>query len=410
MSSPSTPRLCTICNKQNANYCARWKSIFYCSKTCQRADWSTHKLLCPSFSSFADANRPSANHYRAVIFDPDETKPKLTWLRSRLLDKDEEDEADHQTLEYKKIIGEDSFQKCIPMQYNPRLKRSVPNTICVVWRDTFLVDGSRPNKSIASITATQPGTYHDWRGPIVVYARAGKGVDPPACKDLDMIDFRHVTDYFLSYGYIHPKAETNVERVKGVRINCLGDTKMLKKPHFEAIELPTTDPVFTKHDTSDIADRIGLPILTRRCPPDPKWANKSEDEMFEHSDPADNENAASLHQCPDPKAEFDFTTGSSGWGPRSAPWQNDMGSAIVVRKDRKPLLPLQMEALAKWCKEEVRPILAHSIGEYAPEEPISKEDVLTIICRPMFVVYWSRFTDERKDYTIPSPYDETAYE
>jgi hypothetical protein len=29
----------------------------------------------------------------------------------------------------------------------------------------------------------------------------GLGLDPTACKDLDMNDFRHITDYFLSYNY-----------------------------------------------------------------------------------------------------------------------------------------------------------------------------------------------------------------
>ena len=67
-----------------------------------------------------------------------------------------------------------------------------------------------------------------------------------------------------------------------------------------------------------------------------------------------------------------------------------------------------MEALAEWCKEEVRPILAHSIGEFAPEEPISKEDFLTVVCRPMFVVYWGRFRSERKDYETPSLYDDSS--
>jgi hypothetical protein len=77
-----------------------------------------------------------------------------------------------------------------------------------------------------------------------------------------MIDFRHVTDYFLSYAHEPLNSQAIVERVKGVRINCLGDVKMLKRPRFEEIELPTTDVIFTKHDTSDIADRIGIPILT----------------------------------------------------------------------------------------------------------------------------------------------------
>jgi hypothetical protein len=306
--------------------------------------------------------------------------------------------------ETKTISGDNTLSRHIPIQYNPRLKVHLPNTIVTAYRDTFLIDGSRPNKSIAAITATQPGTYQEWRGPIVAYARAGQGLDPPACKDLDMIDFRHVADYFLSYGYTPPKAQANVERVKGVRINCLGDVKMLKRPPFEAIELPTTDPIFTKHDTSDIADRIGLPILTRRCPPDPKWANNSKDPMFEHNSPSNNQNATFLHQCCGPSAQFDPSTGSLGWGWCSVPWQSDVGSAIAVRKDRKPLLPVHMEAFAKWCKEEIRPLLAHSIGEFYPEEPINKDDVLTIICRPMFVIYWSKFVEERKDYTAPSPY------
>jgi hypothetical protein len=301
------------------------------------------------------------------------------------------------------IIGSDTSLKHMPMQYNPRLKRFLSNTITITFRDTFLVDGSRPSKSIASINATQPGEYHDWRGPIIVYAQNEPGLDPSTCKDFDMVDFRHATDYFLSYGYIPPKAQASVESVKGVRINCLGDVKMLKRLQFEEIELPTTDAIFAKHDTSDIASRIGIPILTQRCPPDPKWAN-SKDTMFESMSPCDNQDATFLHQCCDPEAEFDISTGSLGWGWSPLPWQNEVGSAIVVRKDKKPLLPLHMEALAGYCRKEIRPLLAHSIGDYDPEEPIMKDDVLKIICRPMFVIYWAKFMEEKKDYTTPSPY------
>lgn len=82
-----------------------------------------------------------------------------------------------------------------------------------------------------------------------------------------------------------------------------------------------------------------------------------------------------------------------------------MGSVIVVRKDKVPLLPLHMEALAKYCRNEVGPLMAHSTGLYDPEKPIKKEHVLHIICRPMFVIYWGRFMEEKKDYTTPSPYD-----
>jgi hypothetical protein len=60
------------------------------------------------------------------------------------------------------------------------------STVYVCHRDTFLVDGSKANNSIAGITATKPGQYHDWRGPIIAYGKVGLGIDQTACKDLDM--------------------------------------------------------------------------------------------------------------------------------------------------------------------------------------------------------------------------------
>ena len=404
MRSYSAPRSCTICDKENANFCARCKCTSYCSKACQQSDWSTHKLLCASFPAFPTSTRPSPNHYPAVLFNPDKAKPEFTWLLCKSIH-DDEDGGSFQSPDTDTMIGgPDTMIRPVPIQYNSRLKRAVRNTLVVEYRDTFFVDGSRPNKSVAAVTATQPGEYHEWRGPIVTYARLGQGIEPSACKDFDMVDFRHVTDYFLSYAYKPPKPKANVERVKGVRINCLGDVKMLKRPQFEAVEIPTTDAIFTEHDTSDIADKIGIPILTRRCPPDPKWVN-SKHAMFAHKTPTTNQDATFLHQCCDPGAEFDLSIGSLGWGWCPMRWQSDVGSVVVVRKDKKLLLPMHMEALARYCRYDVQPILAHSIGDYHPEEPIKKEDVLRIICRPMFVIYWSKFMSEKNGYGTASPYD-----
>ena len=206
-----------------------------------------------------------------------------------------------------------------------------------------------------------------------------------------------------------PKQPTSIN-VKGVRINCLGDRKMLSKPYFETVEVSSTDPIFSEHDTSDIAERIGLPIFTRRCPPNPRWANDEDSKIFEHESPFNNQDATFLHLCCDPKAELDLLhTGTMGWGWASMQWQNRVGSAIVVRQDKKPLSPLHVEALCKYCRYEIRPLLGHSIGEYAPEEPMSKGDVLAMICRPTFVVYWYKLLDEKhkggEDTSAPYPYD-----
>jgi len=86
-----------------------------------------------------------------------------------------------------------------------------------------------------------------------------------------------------------------------------------------------------------------------------------------------------------------------------------VGSVIVVRQDKKPLFPLYLEALCKYCLYEIRPLLAHSIGEYEPEEPIKKDAVLAMICRPTFVIFKYKLLDakhNKREYTsAPYPYD-----
>ncbi|KAF2706629.1 hypothetical protein K504DRAFT_459028 [Pleomassaria siparia CBS 279.74] len=408
MSSSSAVRSCTVCSKGNANLCSRCKSASYCSKSCQQSDWCTHKLLCASFTTFATSDRPTPEHYRGILFNPEKSKPEFIWLLSKWSSSygDNDYDVDYQSPQIRPLLGSDSLLKHLTIQHDKRLDKQLSDTIFITYRDTFLVDGSRPSRSIASITATQPGEYHDWRGPIVAYGKKGLGIDPLACRDLDMNDFRHITDHFLSYAYVPPPdtSQASTERVKGVRINCVGDVKLFKKPHFEEVEVAGTDSIFSMHDTSDIADRIELPILTRRCPPDPKWVN-TKGGVFGYESPFNNQDATFLHQCCDPRAEFDINTGSLGWGWCPMKWQNGAGSVIVVRKDKKLLLPMHMEALARYCRYEIRPLLAHSTGEFHPEKPMKREEVLRMICRPTFVIYWAKFAGEKKDYATPSPYE-----
>ncbi|PMD28826.1 hypothetical protein L207DRAFT_642847 [Hyaloscypha variabilis F] len=78
--------------------------------------------------------------------------------------------------------------------------------------------------------------------------------------------------------------------------------------------------------------------------------------------------------------------------------------------DKRPLSPLHVEALCKYCGYEIRPILAQSVGEYAGEEPMGKNEVLAMICRPTFVIFWYKLLDEKEkegeDMNAPYPYDE----
>jgi hypothetical protein len=342
----------------------------------------------------------------------DNEKPKVIWLHCKWHDEDEDDgtSSRFQNPVVEPFLGLNASQTHKPIKYNSALKRRLLDTIYVCYRDTFLFDGSPANNSVAGITATKPGLFHSWRGPIIAYGMVGLHLDPTTCKDLDMNDFRHIADYFLSYNYkpvLATQQSTNI-KVKGVKINCLGDRIMFSKPHFEVVEVSSIDPIFTEHDTSDITNRIGLPLFTRRCPPNPRWAHDEDNKIFERESPFNNQDATFLHLCCDPKAEFDLYRGILGWGWASQQWQNGVGSTIVVRQDKKPLSPLHVEALCNYCRYEIRPLLAHSTGEYAPEEPISKDAVLAMICRPTFVIYWYKLLDEKRkegeSTSAPFPY------
>lgn len=411
MMGPDASHLCTMCNTTNVHFCNRCKSTRYCSKACQQTDWPTHKLLCATFSSFDPLSRPSNENFRAILFPVDDKKPKVIWLHCKWCSDEDDYGGRYQSPQVKSFLGPDAFPKHAPIQYNPVLKRRLSDTIYICHRDTFLVDGSKANNSITGITAITPGQKHDWRGPIIAYGKVGLGTDQTTCRDLDMSEFRHITDYFLSYNS-NPTAAPQQSigiKIKGVKINCIGDQTMLNKPHFEAVEVSSTDLIFSEHDTSDIAKCIDLPIFTRRCPPNPGWANNPDNKLFENQSPSNNQDATFLHLCCDPKANFDLHTGKMGWGWASMQWQNSVGSTIVVRQDKKPLSPLHVEALCKYCRYEIRPLLAHSIGEYAPEEPMEKDAVLAMICRPTFIIYWFKLLDERhkggEDTSTPCPYN-----
>lgn len=86
-----------------------------------------------------------------------------------------------------------------------------------------------------------------------------------------------------------------------------------------------------------------------------------------------------------------------------------MGSTIVVRQDKKPLSTLDIEALCRYCRYEIRPLISHSMGEYDPDEPMTRDAVLAMICRPTFVISWYKLVSENskegKNTDAVFPYD-----
>ncbi|KAK7962827.1 uncharacterized protein PG986_003652 [Apiospora aurea] len=327
---------CIICEKPDSQRCGRCKSAFYCSKACQVLDWPLHKLLCASYGSFDISARPTSDHFLAISFPPEDKKPKPIWVHCPW---HVGDLRPYQFPDVGSLDGSDSLLERRHVQYNPVLRRQLEDTIRIAWRDEFLVGGSIPNKSILSITTSKPGRRHDWRGPITAYGTVGLGIDQTHCRDLDMNDFRHITDFFLWYGD-WATAPTDLQQ-------------------------PSTTP---QHEAPQ--------------------NQRSHDQLRRRPDHVPQAPAATfLYLCCDPTAEFDPESERLGWGWVPMRWQSCARSVLVVQRDKKPLWPLQAEALSKYCQFEVRPLMSHSKGEY-PDEPLSKEAVLAMICRQTFSICW----------------------
>ncbi|KAF1812294.1 hypothetical protein P152DRAFT_378512, partial [Eremomyces bilateralis CBS 781.70] len=109
---------------------------------------------------FHISSRPSDEHFRGILFPVDDKKPRLIWLHCKWR-VDNDDHSRYQYPETASLLGADYIRTPKLVQYNPVLKRQLSDTMRIYHRDTFLIDGSKSNNSIAAITATKPGLYHD---------------------------------------------------------------------------------------------------------------------------------------------------------------------------------------------------------------------------------------------------------
>ncbi|KPM43037.1 hypothetical protein AK830_g3509 [Neonectria ditissima] len=416
MPSSTTDHTCTLCEKPGVHLCYRCESSHYCSTECRFDDRQVHRMLCESFSAFDTATRPSDTHFRGIVFPQNRVRPKLTWLHCPWHDdeNDEDSAVEWQHPDLKPFLGSDTGNRSVPICTDPLLQRGLADTINICYRDSFLVDGSRPNRSVEAVLSTVPGPSHDWRGPIVAVGRKGPGLDPHGCRDLDMNDFRYIADHLISYGRWPLGIEaswmaSSQHVVKGVRINCLGDRRVFGKPHYEPVDVHSTDPIFNKywHDTSDIADRIGLPILTRRCPVNLRWARERKQRGVSHDNPYDNQEATLLHLCCDPRA--DGFPSDPAWPWAGPLWRSRVGSVIVVRRDMKPLAPIHVEALCTYSRDEVLPPMRRTMGHFAPGEYVTRNSVLQTICRQAFSICWYKLCSQKREewnsVSEPFPYD-----
>jgi hypothetical protein len=71
--------LCAMCDEPSTQTCSRCNSIRYCSKECQKADFSHQKLLCKTINDFK--NLPAPYLFRSIyIPETQGDRIKFIWI------------------------------------------------------------------------------------------------------------------------------------------------------------------------------------------------------------------------------------------------------------------------------------------------------------------------------------------
>jgi hypothetical protein len=302
---------------------------------------------------------------RAIYFHPDEAAPRFVWLKTERKRSDE-DEVQYQ-VEYlitrpgalianskKEANSNDHiFARNASIKHNYALGRELPHNIFVRHRDTFLVDGSKQNKAIHKVMDLRSRYLHDWRGPIIAYGTElfeDFRLDPLYSHDLTPSDLRPIEHWLNSYkcqGNSIEEIKRELGTVVGVRMNCLGDEKTDGRPKCEPASIPAYHWVFDE-DVAPISERLGFPIMALRIPGSfEHWEKRPAiNGIMAYCNPS----ATFLHLGCDPKVKDGMLEGRSPWGWAPWKWQNVVGSIIVARKDKKPLLPEHADALAEFCQ------------------------------------------------------------
>jgi hypothetical protein len=113
-----------------------------------------------------------------------------------------------------------------------------------------------------------------WRGPIVAYLKVGNAFDAKEMTDMTLTAYRDAIDYLAYYRETHgsmidgpgsqsPLAQRVMSersgKIKGVRINCVGDVAGDPARHFVAVDVPRAHPLFMLEgdDPLDVANNFG---------------------------------------------------------------------------------------------------------------------------------------------------------
>lgn len=314
---------CTICNTSGAKRCASCHSAAYCSSACQKKDWPLHKIICKALKSI---ERPPGSYRLALLFPADSKLPVATWVSCS----SNEAPAAPNLPDVDAIVGPKphDFRS---ITRNELRGFDIDHSVVIISKQQ---SNDVPTLNACVMHTTNGMARYKWAGPVIAM-RIAEGIN--TYEDMTAEDLRVAVDYFAQLPSNGLKGY-----VQGVKICCNGD---LKQGRFVEVDVPLDHAIFTASKGPDIPKKIGLDIRIHKYAPNPAW-------RFTVGN-FDNQGVTFLHLNANPHSP------SWGWAPPE--WQNEVGSVLLVRADRKPISPRQVEILTEYCCSELQPNFESSI-------------------------------------------------
>lgn len=215
-----------------------------------------------------------------------------------------------------------------------------------------------PTRALPTSCKQHPA--YPWCGPMIVWGMRGLGKDPSLMDDLDTTDFSMIVHYLFDYG------DKNLDRhnvhipkkVQGVLVNCDAEMRLFNKARYEVVDVPASNAIFRQCDTqrSQIAARVGTPLLARMTAPKQAWKKGSNDAQ----------GIVMLHRQIQDDSK---TINGLGWGWAPHYWLLCTSNVLVVRQDRKPLSVKELEGMCSWAMDVLHPRFQTVMEAGDEEEP-----------------------------------------
>ena len=328
---------CVICANRPSTLAQCCDSVRYCSKICREVDKTGHDLLCEQLKTLGP--RLSLIHVRAILFPQDEPQPRWIWVEC---EQEVEDDGERWELaQVKPFLGPDKPRVGRKyMQRNAKRGYYLTDTVQLHFRDDFLSDGSRANRSLSAALGQLGSMSYNWRGPVVANRAIGTS-DMNQHRDMTLMDLRQTLDFFMSYDdetvvpvenpmMVSRSATTqpplqSAGHVWGVQVNCKGERQLHGAKEYVAVEVPPHHPTqWPREDVPSISVLVGLPVRAWRIRDDNAYESRDwKEEGLHYDNPA----ITFLFLNADPR------NGAWGWAPPK--WNLDTGNVIIGQGQRR---------------------------------------------------------------------------